>query len=97
MTTFSGNDWGSHSESKYSSASPQTTDEFEFNQRGKPMKAIIGLAVLVAFAVALAFFKPASDNMAKAPSLQQDKGSAITQMNREPGRTTGQAPASPAN
>ena len=94
MTAFSGNCRGSNSDSNYSLPSPQSTEAFEFNQRGKPMKAIIGLAILVAFAVALAFFKPASDNMAKAPSLQQDKGSAITQMNREPGQTIGQAPAS---
>lgn len=94
MTTFSGNGRGSNSDSNYSSAPAQSTDDFEFNQRGKPMKAFIGLAILVVFAVALAFFKPASDNMAKSPSLQQDKGSAITQMNREPGQTTGQAPTS---
>lgn len=91
LSDLSNRDWGASNEP---SNARSATEAYEFNQRGKPMKALIGLAILVAIAVALAFFKPAADHFATAPGVQQNKGSAITQVNREPGRTIGQAPTS---
>lgn len=90
MTDRSHNEWGSSNEP---SNTPRTTDEFELNQDGKPTKAIIGLAILVALGIGLAFFKPTSDSVATAPTVQE-RGSEMTQMNRAPGQTTGQAPTS---
>lgn len=90
MTNLSGNGWGSQDDL---SRTPSPSDEFDYNQEGKPTKAIIGLAILVALGIGLAFFKPTTDNVAKAPTVQE-RGSEMTQMNRAPGQTTGQVPTS---
>lgn len=95
LSDLSNRDWGASNETR---PAPPSSDEFEFNQEGKPAKAIIGLAILVALGLGLAFFKPASENLATAPT-QQERGSELTQMNRapgqiSPGQTTGQAPTS---
>lgn len=89
MTNLSGNGWDSRDER----SKPMTTDEFELNQEGKPTKAIIGLAILVALGIGLAFFKPTTDNVAKAPTAQE-RSTDMVQMNRAPGQTTGQVPTS---
>jgi hypothetical protein len=95
MTMYSNNGWGSHAPGTIDP--PATSDEYELRNSGKPAKAIIGMAILVVFALALAFFKPSADNMAQSPTIQQKTGSAITQMNRDPGQTTGAAPSTRVN
>jgi len=45
----------------------RTTDDFEFNQSGKPIKAVIGVAILVILALVLSRMDPVSHE-ASAPS-----------------------------
>ncbi len=90
MTNFSGNGWSSNSHDDFS-ASPQTRSDYEFQQQNKPGKALVGIAILVALTIALAFMHPASHDTASTPSIVRDSGSAVSQMNREPGQTTGQS------
>ena len=66
--------------------------KFEYHQRAKPLKALIGLGVLIAIVVALWAFNP---NRSDTTAARQNNA-ITTDMNRTPGQTTGQAPARPA-
>ena len=89
--TMSGSGWGSNPDHDMSAA-PQTTDEFDYNQKGKPAKAIIGLGILVAFSLALAFFHPTNHD-ASSSSAMVSNSSHPPGMNSTPGQTTGQSSA----
>ena len=93
--TISGNGWSSNPDHDFSS-SPQTTDDFEFTQKGQPAKAIIGLGILVAFGVALAFFHPANHDASTSSPMVSDSAHS-NNMNSAPGQTTGQAPSTSRN
>ena len=93
--TMSSNGWSSNSDHDFST-SPQTTDEYEFNQRGKPAKAIIGLGILVAFGLALTFFHPANHDASASSSIVRDSAHSNTIIGAQ-GQTTGQAPSTSAN
>ncbi|MBI3700376.1 MAG: hypothetical protein HY242_08020 [Afipia sp.] len=87
--TFSSNGWSSNPEHDFSPPN-QTSDDFEFNQSGKPIKAVIGLGILVAFGIALTFFHPASHS-ASTPSSPMVSETAHPDINSAPGQTTGSA------
>lgn len=63
--SMSGNGWSSNPDHDFSDAPPMTED-FEFNQTGKPAKALVGVGILVALGLALTFFHPS--NQAKSTS-----------------------------
>jgi hypothetical protein len=65
--TMSGNGWSSNTDHDFSSA-PQTTEDYEFNHQNKPAKAAIGIAILVVFALGLAWMKPATNDAANNPN-----------------------------
>ena len=93
--TMSNNGWGSNSDHDFS-ASPQTTDDYEFNQRGKPAKAVIGLGILIAFGLALTFFHPASHDASTSSAMVRDSAHS-NNINSAPGQITGQGPSTSAN
>ncbi|MEW6769368.1 MAG: hypothetical protein AB1342_15190 [Pseudomonadota bacterium] len=94
--SFSNSGWGSDYDRDL--ANRQTTDEFEFNQSGKPAKAVIGIGLLVAFAVALAYFHPADRRVSTDPSpMASDTARAGDSLNSAPGQTTGSAPSVPSS
>ena len=93
--TMSNNGWGSNSDHDFS-ASPQTTDDYEFNQRGKPAKAVIGLGILIAFGLALTFFHPANHDASTSSATVRDSAHSNNN-NSAPGQTTGQGPSTSAN
>ncbi len=67
-------------------------EDFEYHQRAKPLKALIGVGILIAIVLALWGLNPERSNTAATKP-----GTAITtDVNRAPGQTTGQAPARPA-
>lgn len=66
MTLMSGNDWSTDGK-KSVYDEPAGTGEFE-NQKGKPIKALIGIALLVVFAVVLARMNPAPHETSSAPA-----------------------------
>ena len=53
MSRMSGSDWMSDGKKGVYDEPVQTSEEFEY-QQGKPIKALIGIALLVVLAVALA-------------------------------------------
>ncbi len=85
--TISGNGWSSNPDHDFSGA-PQTLEDFEFNQRGKPLKAVIGLGILVAFGIALTFFHPENHNATLSSS---------SPMVSETAHSVGQASSTDAN
>ncbi len=90
MTELKGG-WGSDYDRDLSNMA-ETTEDFEFNQSGKLAKAIIGIGLLVAFGIALAFFHPGHRDTASAPSSQTTADTARTNsINTAPGQTTGSA------
>ena len=93
--TISGNRWSSNNDHDFSSEVPQTTEEYEFNQPGKSTKAVIGLGILVAFAIALAFMHPANHNASSTSPMVSDSA-RTNNLNNAPGQTTGQAPSAPS-
>ncbi|MCX7308087.1 MAG: hypothetical protein NTZ72_09090 [Afipia sp.] len=92
--TASNNGWSSNFDNDFS-ASPQTTDDYEFNQRGKPAKAVIGLGILVAFGLALTFFHPANHDASTSSAMVRDSAHANA-VNNAPAHTIGQAPSTSA-
>lgn len=64
-------------------------ENFEYTQRAKPLKALIGLGILIAVVLVLWEFSPNRSDPANGPST-----SISTEMNRAPGQTTGIAPPS---
>ena len=77
MTLTSGNDWSS-GDKKSVYDEPVATDGFE-NQQGKPVKALIGIALLVVLAVVLARMNPAPHETTSAPAwtTNQTTGSGV--------------------
>jgi hypothetical protein len=65
-------------------------EDFEYHQRAKPLKALIGVGLLVAVVLALWGFNADRTSSTTRPNA------VTTDMNRAPGQTTGQAPARPA-
>ena len=91
--SLSNNSWGSD----YNRDLATTNEEFEFNQSGKPTKAVIGIGLLVAFGIALAFFQPSNRDTASTPASQITADTARSNsLNAAPGQTTGSAGSSPS-
>lgn len=87
MTQITGKGWVPDSHrTDYDDDPDQTTEEFEYNQRGKPLKAAIGVAVLVVLALMISHFGPVTQENSNSPAMTTDT-------NRVPAQTTGQAPA----
>ena len=95
--TISGKSWSSNSDHDFSSEAPQTTEDYEFNQPGKSTKAVIGLGILVAFGLAMAFIHPANHGASTSSPMVNDSARHTNNLNNAPGQTTGQAPATSAN
>jgi hypothetical protein len=66
-------------------------EKFEYSQRAKPLKALIGVGILIAVVLALWGLNPDRPSTTATPNA-----SVTTDMNRAPGQTTGQTPARPA-
>lgn len=87
--------WGSEYDRDLSNMA-ETNEDFEFNEAGKPTKAIIGIGLLVALAIALAFFHPGNRDTASVPSSQTTADTARNNsVNTAPGQTTGSAGSAP--
>lgn len=68
MTLMSGNDWSSDGKNSGYDERAQTSEEFEY-QQGKPIKALIGVILLVALAVVLARMSPAPHEVTNNPAV----------------------------
>ncbi len=68
MTLTTGNDWSSDGKKGGYDEPVQTSEEFEY-QQGKPVKALIGVALLVVLAVALARMNPAPHEASNTPAV----------------------------
>lgn len=64
-------------------------EDFEYSQRAKPLKALIGLGVLTAIVLALWQFSPNSPRTVNVPP-------PTVNMDNRAAQTTGQTPARPA-
>lgn len=69
MSRTSGTGWMSDNDHHGYDEPEQTSDDFEFNQRGKPLKAVIGVAVLVVLALVLSRMNPTPHEAANPPSI----------------------------
>lgn len=58
MTRTSGRSWISDSEKSNYDAAAKSSEDFDANQQSKPMKAIIGVALLVVLALVLSRMHP---------------------------------------
>jgi hypothetical protein len=78
MALTSGNDWLSEGKKGAYDDPVQTSEEFE-PQRGKPIKTLIGIALLVVFALVLSRMHPVPHDMSGNPAVTmgQTTGSAI--------------------
>ena len=94
--TISGNGWSSNADHDFSWKAPQTTEDYEFNQPGKSTKAVIGLGILVAFGLAMAFIHPANHRATSTSPVVSDSARHTNNLNNAPGQTTGQAPSAPS-
>lgn len=68
MNRKSGGDWMSDGKKGAYDEPVQTSEEFEY-QQGKPIKALIGIALLVVLAVALARMNPAPHEVSNTPAI----------------------------
>lgn len=68
-------------------------ENFEYHQRAKPLKALIGVGILIAIVLALWGLNP---DRATTTSATKPNTAITTDLNRAPGQTTGQTPARPA-
>lgn len=69
MTRLSGNSW-TPNESRESYDTPtQPNGDIGSNQQGKPIKTVIGIAVLVVLALVLSRMNPVPHDTANAPSI----------------------------
>lgn len=84
MTLMTGKDWppdgkkGAYDETTQTSdETTQTSDEFEY-QQGKPIKALIGIVLLVVLALVLSRLNPAPHETSSNPAVTtgQTTGSA---------------------
>ena len=60
-------------------------------------KAVIGLGILAAFGLAMAFIHPANHGASTSSPMVNDSARHTNNLNNAPGQTTGQAPATSAN
>jgi len=76
--TLSANNWSSDSKEGGYDESIQTSEEFEY-QQGKPIKALIGVALLVVLALVLARMNPAPHEVSTNPAVTtgQTTGSSV--------------------
>jgi hypothetical protein len=65
---MSGSDWMSDGKKGVYDEPAQTGEEFEY-QQGKPIKALVGIALLVVLAVALARMNPAPHETSNTPGI----------------------------
>lgn len=68
MNRMSGSDWMSDGKKGVSDEPAQASEEFAY-QQGKPVKALIGIALLVVLAVALARMSPAPHDVSNNPAI----------------------------
>jgi len=68
MALMSGNDWPSDGKKGGYDEPVQTSEEFEY-QQGKPIKALIGVALLVVLALVLARMSPAPHEASNNPAV----------------------------
>lgn len=68
MSRMSGSDWMSDGKKGVYDEPAQTGEEFEY-QQGKPIKALVGIALLVVLAVALARMNPAPHETSNTPAI----------------------------
>lgn len=77
MTLMTGKDWPSDGKKGAYDETTQTSDEFEY-QQGKPIKALIGIVLLVVLALVLSRLNPAPHETSSNPAVTtgQTTGSA---------------------
>ncbi len=68
MAFTTGNDWSSEGKKGGYDEPIQTGEEFEY-QQGKPVKALIGVALLVVLAVVLARMGPTPHEVSNTPAV----------------------------
>lgn len=68
MSRMSGSDWMSDGKQDGHDIPSHTGEKFE-HQQGKPVKAIIGIALLVVLAIALARMNPAPHEVSNDPAI----------------------------
>lgn len=66
--TLSANDWSSNGKGASNGKPVRTTEKFEY-QQGKPIKALIGVALLVVLALVLARMNPAPHETSANPAI----------------------------
>lgn len=69
MTHVSGSSWRPERENGGTGAPIKAREDFDHNQRGKPIKAVIGVALLVILALALSRMHPVPHDAANPPSI----------------------------
>jgi hypothetical protein len=69
MALISGNRWASDKDKRGYADAPDVYEDFHFTQRNKPLKAMIGVALLVALALILARMHPAPHEIQNPPSI----------------------------
>ncbi|MEH2514152.1 hypothetical protein V1291_005506 [Nitrobacteraceae bacterium AZCC 1564] len=69
MALISGNKWASDKDKRGYRDAPDIYENFEFSQRNKPLKAMIGVALLVAIALILARMNPVPHEIPNPPSI----------------------------
>ncbi len=69
MALISGNRWASDKNNRGYADAPDIYEDFHLTQRNKPLKAIIGVALLVALALILARMHPAPHEIQNPPSI----------------------------
>ncbi len=77
MTLMTGKDWPPDGKKGAYDETTQTSDEFEY-QQGKPIKALIGIVLLVVLALVLSRLNPAPHETSSNPAVTtgQTTGSA---------------------
>lgn len=69
MALISGNKWASDKDKRGYADAPDIYENFELSQRNKPLKAMIGVALLVALALILARMHPVPHEIPNPPSI----------------------------
>lgn len=92
--TVSGNGWSSNPGHGFSSFQVRNGD-YEFSQRGKATKTVIGLGILIALAFALSFFHPANHTASTSPPIVGDAAHSNS-VSGTPGQATSPTLSAPA-